>query len=120
MFSLLLHGRVARVIEILQKMQVSGATKKQGVHLLLTYVKNNRSQMDYPRYLGMGLPIGSGVVEGTVATLLAKHVIGARLKGSGRRWILEGAAAMAALRAERCSRRIPEVWRAYRHEKLAA
>jgi hypothetical protein len=113
--SLLMHGRVGRVIEILQKFQVSGATKKQGVHLLLTYLKNNRHQMDYPRYLALGLPIGSGVVEGG-----AKNVIGSRIKGSGRRWSLEGAAAMAALRAERCSRQILEAWRTYRRQKLAA
>ena len=114
-FSLLVHGRVARVIEILREMEVHDALKKEGVHLLLTYVKNNRQQMDYPRYIAMGLPIGSGVIEGGI-----KHVIGSRVKGSGRRWLLEGLAAMSALRAERCSDRIVLAWRAFRGHLLAA
>lgn len=114
-FSLLMHGQIDDVIKILEKLQVSGAAAKKGVHLLLTYVKNNRHQMDYPRYIAMGLPIGSGVVEGGI-----KHVIGSRVKGSGRRWLLQGLAAMAALRAERCSNRIKDAWRTYRLHKLAA
>lgn len=114
-FSLLVHGQVGRIIKILEKLEVPGETRKAGVKLLLSYLKNNRQQMDYPRYLALGLPIGSGVVEGG-----AKFVIGSRVKGSGRRWILQGAAAMAALRAERCSRRFLEAWRAYRQAKLAA
>jgi hypothetical protein len=113
--SLLLHGKVDRVIQILRQLQPPSAEKQRGRHLLLSYLVNNREQTDYPRYLALGLPIGSGVVEGG-----AKHVIGARLKGSGRRWNLQGAAAMAARRAARCSRRLQAVWRDYRQQRLAA
>ena len=52
-----------------------------------------KEQLDYPRRLAEGLPIGSGQVEGA-----CKHLIGVREKGPGMRWSAVGAQAVAAVR----------------------
>jgi hypothetical protein len=60
---------------------------------LLGYVEGNEHRMDYPRYREQGWDIGSGPTEA------ACKIVGARLKGSGMRWVVEGAAQVAPLRA---------------------
>jgi hypothetical protein len=60
---------------------------------LIGYFENNRHRTDYPTYRGNGWDIGSGPTEAGC------KIIGERLKGSGMRWVEEGAATVAALRA---------------------
>jgi hypothetical protein len=60
---------------------------------LIGYFENNRHRTDYPTYRANGWDIGSGPTEAGC------KVIGERLKGSGMRWVEEGAATVAALRA---------------------
>jgi hypothetical protein len=60
---------------------------------LIGYFENNRHRTDYPRYRANGWDIGSGPTEAGC------KIIGERLKGSGMRWVEEGAATVAALRA---------------------
>jgi len=60
---------------------------------LIGYFENNRHRTDYPTYLRNGWDIGSGPTEAGC------KIIGERLKGSGMRWVEEGAGAVAALRA---------------------
>lgn len=60
----------------------------------LRYIRNNLHRMHYPEYLANGWRIGSGPVEAA-----CKHVIGARLKGSGRRWSEAGSDRLSHLRA---------------------
>lgn len=50
--------------------------------------------MQYDKYLAMGLPIGSGVIEGT-----CKNLINDRMERSGIRWSCDGAEAMLTLRS---------------------
>jgi len=45
------------------------------------YFVRHAAQMDYPRYRALGLPIGSGIVEGARETLVNE-----RLDGDGMRW----------------------------------
>lgn len=59
----------------------------------MTYVRNNRERMDYPRYRRLGLPISSAVVESTI------KLINRRIKGSEKFWLEGGAEAMLQLRA---------------------
>lgn len=54
--------------------------------------------MDYASFKEQGFPIGSGQ-EG-----MNKYVIGSRLKRSGMHWSEQGAAGMAALRAQTCAK----------------
>ena len=47
----------------------------------ITYFRSNLSRMEYDRYREEGLPLGSGLVEGS-----CKFVVGKRFKGNGMRW----------------------------------
>jgi len=60
---------------------------------LIGYFENNRHRTDYPTYRQNGWDIGSGPTEAGC------KIIGERLKGSGMRWVEEGAATVASLRA---------------------
>jgi hypothetical protein len=72
---------------------------------LINYMADNEDRTDYPSYRSHGWDIGSGPTEA------ACKVVGARLKQSGMRWVDEGAARVAPLRALYQSG--PEVWDAY-------
>ena len=60
---------------------------------LIGYFENNRHRTDYPSYRDKGWDIGSGPTEAGC------KIIGERLKGSGMRWVEDGAATVAALRS---------------------
>jgi hypothetical protein len=60
---------------------------------LIGYFENNRHRTDYPTYRQKGWDIGSGPTEAGC------KIIGERLKGSGMRWVEDGAAPVASLRA---------------------
>jgi hypothetical protein len=60
---------------------------------LIGYFENNRHRTDYPTYRQNGWDIGSGPTEAGC------KIIGERLKGSGMRWVEDGAVTVAALRA---------------------
>lgn len=60
----------------------------------LRYFRNHADHMHYPEYLARGWPIGSGAVEAG-----CKHVVKARLDGSGMRWRESGSDAVCRLRA---------------------
>jgi hypothetical protein len=64
-----------------------------GLRKLVGYFENNEHRTDYPSYRSHGWDIGSGPTEAGC------KVVGARLKGSGMRWLEEGAAQVAPLRA---------------------
>lgn len=66
---------------------------RQIVKDTLTYVGNNRTRMDYPRYRRLGLPTSSAPVESTIKQ------INRRLKGTEKFWLSGGAEAMLQLRA---------------------
>jgi len=60
---------------------------------LIGYFENNRHRIDYPRYRANDWDIGSGPTEAGC------KIIGQRLKGSGMRWVEDGAGTVATLRA---------------------
>ena len=60
---------------------------------LINYVADNEHRTDYPTYRSHGWDIGSGPTEA------ACKIVGARLKQSGMRWVPQGAAKVAPLRA---------------------
>jgi hypothetical protein len=60
---------------------------------LIGYLWENRDSLWYRTRLAEGLPIGSGLVEGT-----CKNMIGKRLKLNNPRWRVRRAQNMAALR----------------------
>jgi hypothetical protein len=71
----------------------AAAELREELRKLIGYFENNRHRTDYPSYRQKGWDIGSGPTEAGC------KIIGERLKGSGMRWVEEGAATVAALRA---------------------
>jgi len=65
---------------------------------LSTYISNNRTRMDYPKYRSMGLLIGSGAIESAHRTVLQR-----RMKLSGQRWSRNGLNNMIKLRTMKMS-----------------
>jgi len=61
--------------------------------------------MQYDKYLSMGLPIGSGVIEGT-----CKNLINDRMERSGMRWSPDGAEAILKLRSVHLSDLWNDFW----------
>ena len=71
----------------------ASAEVREELRKLIGYFENNRHRTDYPTYRQNGWDIGSGPTEAGC------KIIGERLKGSGMRWVEDGAATVAALRA---------------------
>jgi hypothetical protein len=69
---------------------------------LIGYFERNEHRTDYPSYRAKGWDIGSGPTEAGC------KIIGERLKGSGMRWVEDGAATVGALRALYVSG--PKIW----------
>ncbi|MFY9588131.1 MAG: ISKra4 family transposase [Actinomycetota bacterium] len=91
------EGQVATALALVSKelARVRSAAKRAGLQELQTYLHNNQTRVDYPRYREMGLPIGSGEVEAQCKTL-----VGARCKLAGmRNWKYAGAENVLRLRA---------------------
>lgn len=66
---------------------------REELRKLIGFFENNRHRTDYPTYRQRGWDIGSGPTEAGC------KIIGERLKGSGMRWMEDGAASVGALRA---------------------
>jgi hypothetical protein len=71
----------------------------------LAYFQVNAHRMRYKHFRSLGMFVGSGVVEAG-----CKAVIGQRLKLSGMRWTIPGAASIATLRCQQASNRWEEIW----------
>jgi hypothetical protein len=93
----LLRGRVGYVIgglrQILTKRQLR-RSERETIEKVITFFCNHRRWMKYDAYLAAGLPVGTGVVESACGSVV-KH----RMEGEGKRWSLEGAEAILALRS---------------------
>jgi hypothetical protein len=96
-------GQVAKVLEELEARQAElGVPTEQDketsprvvIDKALTYLRNNRSRMQYDKYRREGLPITSSYVESAVKQF------NQRVKGTEKFWSEEGAEAMLQLRAD--------------------
>src|SRR5271168_5455311 len=67
----------------------ASAEVREALRQLIGYFENNRHRTDYPTYRQKGWDIGSGPTEAGC------KIIGERLKGSGMRWVEDGAALRA-------------------------
>ena len=79
--------------------------QKEAVRTERKYFRNQRKRMDYARYLELGLPIGSGVVEAACKTLATQ-----RMKRSGMSWG-DGKQAVLTIRSLQQSDRWERGWR---------
>jgi hypothetical protein len=67
---------------------------RKTLNKVLNYLRRNLPYMDYQRYLALGWPIGTGVVEGA-----CRHLVKDRFERAGMRWSVAGAQALLDLRA---------------------
>lgn len=80
----------------------------------LGYFEANAHRMRYAHFRSLGLFVGSGVVEAG-----CKAIIGQRLKLSGMRWTVPGAASIATLRCQEASNRWEEIWQRPHNQRPA-
>lgn len=104
------QGDVARVIvELAERQRTLGSptdadgptSPRRIVSDALTYLQNQQSRMDYPRYRREGLPITSSHIESTNKQL--HH----RVKGTEKFWSRRGAEALLQLKADTLSDTAP-------------
>lgn len=87
------HGGTALLVFLRGQPVPADAAVAAELRKLIGYFANNEHRTDYPHYRSQGWDIGSGPTEA------GGKVVGARLKGSGMRWLEDGAAQVAPLRA---------------------
>ena len=71
----------------------------------LGYFEHNAHRMHYARFKSLSMFAGSGAVEAG-----CKAIVGQRLKLSGMRWSVPGAAGILTLRRMQASNRWEEIW----------
>jgi len=93
----ILEGRVGRVIgglkQILTKQNLR-ASQVKALQKAITYFENHKHMMHYDRYLTLGYPIATGLIEGACGSLIKD-----RADRSGSRWAAVGIQAVLNLRA---------------------
>ncbi len=71
-----------------------GGSAREAVDAAARYLLRNQAYMKYDEYLAAGLPIGSGVAEGT-----CRHLVKDRMERTGMRWTMRSAEAVLKMRA---------------------
>jgi hypothetical protein len=100
------HGTIALDLVRAELAKVRSPPKREALQELQTYLENNLSRIDYPRYRKLGLPIGSGQVEAQCKTL-----VGARCKQAGmRNWTYAGAEGVLRMRAAKQDGSFDALW----------
>jgi hypothetical protein len=93
----IVSSRMNQVLDRLDESLKTVAATSQAAKTLRRvagYLQRNRPYMEYARYLKLGWPIGTGVIEGA-----CRHLVKDRMELSGMRWTIAGAEALLALRA---------------------
>ena len=102
------HEGPGGVLETLRALPCPGKAA-EALHEHRLYLEKRVALMAYPTYRQQGWPIGSGSVESA-----NKHVMQARLKGSGMRWERAHVNPLLALRTAVCNERWDESWQTVR------
>ena len=79
--------------------------QRESVETCATYLKNKAPYLKYDRYLDLGFPIATGVIEGA-----CRHLVKDRMDITGAKWRLTSAEAVLRLRALRSSNDFDEYW----------
>jgi hypothetical protein len=103
------------VLTALGALNPEDAKASEEVHKAIGYFTDNAARMDYPRFVALKLPIGSGAVESSCRTVIQE-----REKGAGMRWTEQGAQAVASLRAVYKSGRWKQFWQAHPQRRRPA
>jgi hypothetical protein len=92
-----LKGEVLLVVRGLRVMGTKRglkAARKKRLEAICGYLERNAPRMEYDRYLALGYPIASGVIEGA-----CRHVVKDRMERAGMHWTRQGAEAMLEVRS---------------------
>lgn len=114
---IVLHGRASAVAGGIRRSATRrGLTAEQRapVDTCADYLLNNKELMHYKDYLTDGLPIATGVIEGT-----CRHLVKDRMDITGARWGLNGAEAVLRLRALKASGDLDAYWRFHFDRELS-
>ena len=103
---------IERLIE--HRAAVGDPKSQDALDGLIGYLSDNRDSLWYRTRLAEGLPIGSGLVEGT-----CKNMIGKRLKLNNPRWRVRRAENMAALRCLHYGKLWESYWASKKSSKVA-
>jgi hypothetical protein len=100
-------GATAKVLTALEPHQEPATIPDEHapVRAARRYLARRHDQLDYPRALELGLPIGSGLIESG-----HRHVLQARLKQAGTAWLPQNADALAQLRVLRANGHWTHLW----------
>jgi hypothetical protein len=101
------RGAVDKVIEALEQHLEPDDTPEEEalVRNGHRYLTNRRDCLDYPGALKLGLPIGSGIIEGA-----NRHVLQGRLKRGGAAWLHDHADRIGHLRVLRANNQWLSLW----------
>ena len=108
------HGDIAALVTAGRDLDLTDGTR-EALDKALGYFQTNAARMRYAEFRELGHFVGSGAVEAG-----CKAVIGQRLKLSGMRWTVRGAAGIATLRCQEASGRWDEVWHRLDNQTSAA
>lgn len=113
---------VAAAIRRQATMAQMGEDDRTPIDKCCDYLLKNQEFLQYDECLAAGLPIATGIIEGT-----CRHLVQDRMGITGARWDVPGGEAVLKLRAIRCSGDWEDYWsfheaeeRCRNHEKLAA
>ncbi|HSL35737.1 MAG TPA: hypothetical protein VK883_02815 [Arthrobacter sp.] len=110
------EGPAEAVLEAIRALPLAAAPDPVAARDLqstvLGYLEPRVEQMRYAAFRALGLPIGSGIVESA-----NKHVVAARLKGTGMRWSEAAITPMLALCGALSSERWEEAWTQITHSR---
>jgi len=108
------HGNIPALLAAGRALKFTGSLARDR-DKQLGYFQTNAHRMRYAHPRSLGLFVGSGVVEAG-----CKAIIGQRLKLSGMRWTIPGAASIATLRCQEASNRWEEIWQRPHNQTPAA
>jgi hypothetical protein len=98
------NGDIPAILSAARELPLTGV-KADDRDKALGYFQTNACRMRYACFRDLGMFVGSGAVEAG-----CKAVIGQRLKLSGMRWSVPGAASIAVLRCQQASGRWEDIW----------
>lgn len=107
-------GDVAAILTAARELDIP-ASKAADLDKALGYFEKYAGRMRYADFRRAGHFVGSGAMEAG-----CKAVVGQRLKLSGMRWSVPGAAGIVTLRCQEASDRWEEIWKRPHSQSSAA
>ncbi len=114
-FDLILKGRSSLVASGMKRSATCRKLKKsirEPIDSCARYLLNHASYLHYNKYLKLGYPIATGIIEGA-----CRYLVKDRMEITGARWSLEGAEALLKLRSLKISEDFSDYWKYYENKQ---